>query len=79
MGLEKRKAIGSTIDSLMVEEQEVNNYGDVLDEIKKFYKDLFSKRDLNESSTEVFLEGLELPKISESERILCDKEITLRI
>ena len=77
LGLEKRKAIGSTIDSLMVEGQEVNSYGDVLDEIKKFYKDLFSKRDLNESSTEVFLEGLELPIISDAERILCDKEITM--
>ena len=77
MGLEKRKAIGSTIDSLVVEDQEVNSYEEVLNEIRKFYKGLFSKKDLNDSDTESFLEGLELPKISESEKNLCDQEITI--
>ena len=39
LGLEKKKAMSSTIDSLMVEgDKEVKNYNDVLDEIKKFIK-----------------------------------------
>ena len=74
MGLGKKRAINGTIDSLQVE---VQNYTEVLEEIKKFYKKLFTKQDLNKSDTQVFLEGLNLPKISESEKLLCETEITL--
>ena len=55
---------------------EVNDYNDVLSEIKKFYKNLFSKKDIDNSGTSVFLEGLGLLKISESEKISCDQDVT---
>ena len=78
LGLEKKKAISGTIESLMVDgDNEVKNYKDVLDEIKKFYEKLFSKRALNETDTHVFLEGLDLPKISDAEKISCENELTL--
>ena len=78
LGLEKKRAINGTIDSLQVEgNKEVQNYTEVLEEIKKFYKKLFMKQDLNKSDTQIFLEGLNLPKISESEQLLCETEITL--
>ena len=78
MGLEKKKAISGTIESLMVDgDNEVKNYKDVLDEIKKFYEKLFSKKVLNETDTHVFLEGLDLPKISDAEKISCENELTL--
>ena len=58
LGLEKKRAINGTIDSLQVEgNKEVQNYTEVLDEIKKFYKKLFMKQDLNKSDTQMFLEG----------------------
>ena len=42
LGLEKKKAISGTIESLMVDgDNEVKNYKDVLDEIKKFYDSYF--------------------------------------
>ena len=67
MGLEKKKAISVTIDSLIVDgDNEVKDYKEVLDEIKKFYEKLFSKKVLNETDTHVFLEGLDLPKISDA-------------
>ena len=76
--MEKKRAINSTIDSLQVgDNKEVQNYTEVLEEIKIFYKKLFTKQDLNKSDTQVFLEGLNLPKISESEKLLCETEITL--
>ena len=78
LGLEKKRAISGTIDYLMGEgDKEINNYKEVLDEIKDFYKTLFSKKDLNGTDTQVFLEGLNLPKISDSEKILCENELTL--
>ena len=73
----KRIAINGTIDMLKFDDKtEVNDYNDVLSEIKKFYKNLFSKKDLDNSGTSVFLEGLGLPKISESEKISCDQDVT---
>ena len=46
LGLEKKIAINGTIDMLKLEDDtEVNNYNDVLSEIKRFYKNLFSKKD----------------------------------
>ena len=57
--------------------KEVQNYTEVLEEIKKFHKKLFMKQDLNKSDTQIFLEGLNLPKISDSEQLLCETEITL--
>ena len=77
MGLVK-KSYDDTIDSLQVGgDKEVQNYTEVLEEIKGFYKKLFTKQDLNKSDTRIFLEGLNLPKISESEKLLCETEITL--
>merc|ERR1712015_50922 len=65
LGLEKKRAKNGTIDSLVVEDdKEVKNYKEVLDEIKKFYQKLF-------------LESLNLPKILDSDKIMCDNEITL--
>ena len=78
LGLEKKKAISGTIDSLMVgEDKEVKKYNEVLNEIRTFYQKLFSKQDLNEPDTHIFLEGLNLPKISDFEKNLCENEITL--
>ena len=69
LGLEKRRAINGTIGSLIVDEdKEVKNYNEVLDEIKSFYQNLFKKQVSNEPGTQMFLEGLNLPKISNSER-----------
>ena len=66
LGLEKKRAINGTIDSLQVEgNKEVQNYTEVFEEINGFYKMLFTKQDLNKSDTRIFLEGLNLPKISE--------------
>jgi len=77
LGLEKKRAINGTIDMLKVDDNtEVNDYNDVLSEIKKFYKNLFSKKDLDNSGTSVFLEGLGLPKISESDKNRCDQDVT---
>ena len=76
--LEKRRAINGTIGSLIVDEdKEVKNYNEVLDEIKSFYQNLFKKQVSNELGTQIFLEGLNLPKISDSEEILCENEVTL--
>ena len=76
MGLEKKRAKNGTIDSLVVEDdKEVKNYKEVLDEIKKFYQNLFLKQELNETDTQFFLESLNLPKISDSDKIMCDNEI----
>ena len=78
LGLEKRRAINGTIDSLKIDDDtEVNNYKDVLNEIKTFYKDLFSKKVLPRSDTKQFLESLNLPKISELDKLMCDQELTL--
>ena len=45
LGLEKKKAINGTIDMLLVEDdEEINDYKTVLDEIKIFYKQLFKKK-----------------------------------
>ena len=63
LGLEKKKAISGTIESVVVGENEVTDYKEVLDEIKKFYEQLFSKKVLNETDTHVFLEGLDLSLI----------------
>ena len=56
---------------------EVKNYKEGLDEIKTFYEKLFSKQILNETDTQFFLDGLNLPKISDSEKAMCETEITL--
>ena len=48
-----------------------------LKEIKIFYKNLFSKKVLNNSDTHSFLDSLNLPKISDSEKVLCESEIKL--
>ena len=45
------------------EDKELNDYNEVLDEIRRFYQTLFSKQNLNETDTQVFLEGLNLPKL----------------
>ena len=77
-GLEKKKAISGTIDSLMVgEDKEVKKYNEALNEIRSFYYKLFSRQDLNKPDTHIFLEGLNLPKISDSEKSLCENEMTL--
>ena len=69
LGLEKKIAINGTIDMLKLEDDtEVNNYNDVLEEIKRFYKNLFSKKELDNSGNSLYLEGLGLPKISESQK-----------
>ena len=45
LGLEKKRAINGTIDSLMVDEdKEIKNYNEVLDEIRKFYKHYFQNK-----------------------------------
>ena len=56
LGLEKKRAINGTIESLQVEgNKEVQNYTEVLEEIKKFYKKLFMKQDLDKSDTQISL------------------------
>ena len=76
--MEKRRAINGTIDSLKVDDDtEVKDYKDVLNEIKTFYKDLFSKKVLPRTDTKHFLESLNLPKISELDKLMCDQELTL--
>jgi len=45
LGLEKRRAISSTIDSLLVDkDKEVKNYNEVLNEIRTFYQNYFQNK-----------------------------------
>ena len=78
LGLEKIKAINGTIDMVMGENNnEINDYQGILKEIKNFYTSLFTKKQLDGSDNIVFLESLNLPKISDSDKIFCDADITI--
>ena len=56
---------------------EINDYQGILKEIKNFYTSLFTKKQLDGSDNVVFLESLNLPKISELDKLMFDQELTL--
>ena len=83
LNLEKRNSTKNTIRKLFVvnsqnEEIESENESIILDHAHAFYQNLFQrKRTKSLNSCSKFLDNINMPVISEAQRIFCEKEITL--
>ena len=78
LNLEKKRAESSTLSCLMDENGILQTeYKNILKIIKNFYSKLFEKKfDVDRVKTMDFLARLELPKISDEHRNLCEQDIT---
>ena len=79
LGLEKKKATQGTILTLVKNTSTViDNQRDILDEIRDFYKKLFSRKSHETvQSCDSFLEIQDLPKISTEDKVSCETEISI--
>ena len=77
LNLEKKNAKTSTITKLIVENTIIANQNDILLNIEKFYKNQFENKNENsESDCNFFFKDIDLPSLSEADKILLDKDIT---
>lgn len=62
------------IEKLETSRGEITDKGDIVKEVRDFYKTLFSEEEVDESKIEYFLEGI--VKLSNCERDVCEGKIT---
>ena len=77
LNLEKKNAVTSTINKLTDDNKNVTSQNEVLHDIEKFYKNLFTNKNLKTSaSCKNFLQGLNTPTLDEEDQLLLNIEIT---
>ena len=78
LNLEKKRAESGTLHCIYDDKGVLQtDYKEILNVLNKFYSNLFEKKiDLNFPEARTFLESLNLPKISEAHRLLCEQDIT---
>ena len=78
LGLEQSNGKKNAIDSLLIDGKEVHTTNDVLKECVRFYKCLYTTRDIEEGEINEYLNSTILDSIvSNEDKILCEKELTL--
>ena len=76
LNLEKRNAVTSTITKLTDEDKIVTNQVEVLHDIEKFYKNLFTnKNKKTAASCKNFIQSLNTPVLDEVDQLLLSLEI----
>ena len=78
LNLEKQRGNQNRIRKLILNVKEMNNETEILNQIKLFYQTFFQKPSLKYSADDInlFLNSLDIPKLSTNQIILCDKELT---
>ena len=77
LNLEKKRGAQGMISKILIDNAEITDSQKIEEELKSFYENLFT---CNNSNTQdqnlVFLENISLPKLSENEINLCEKNLT---
>ena len=77
LNLEKKNAKASTITKLTDDDKIVCNQKDILADIEKFYKNLFTNKNTNTAvSCKNFLQNMETPTLDEDDQLSLDRNIT---
>ena len=77
LNLEKQRGAQNTLKKLIVDDKETTDQTRILECIKEFYETLFKKRE-QKIVTEIksFLSHINIPKLSEDKRKLCEEDLT---
>ena len=77
LNLEKQRGAQNTIKKFIVDDKETTDQTHILECIKEFYETLFKKRE-QKTVTEIksFLSHINIPKLSEDKRKLCEEDLT---
>ena len=77
LNLEKQRAVNGLLKKVIVNHREISTPLELNHEIYEFYQKLF-KKSLFKTTDEIlqFLEVIELPKISNDQFLICEKEIS---
>ena len=77
LNLEKQRGAQNTVEKLIVDDKETTDQTHILECIKEFYETLFKKRE-QKTVTEIksFLSHINIPKLSEDKRKLCEEDLT---
>ena len=77
LNLEKKNAKTSIISKLFIENAIIANQKDIMLNIENFYKNQFQNKNENtQSDCDFFLRDLDLPSLSEADKIFLDKDVT---
>lgn len=76
--LEKRNYVNKNISKLDIEGKHINKQEEILQEVKKFYKQLYANKDqdLDDVNLKDLLQKVEVPKINNKIKEILDAEIT---
>ena len=81
LGLEKRNKSKTHVQKLLANlhsSEEITEFNEVQKELKRFYKNLYTKQSLKtEKECLEYLSKLNAPKLSESDRSICEGKLTL--
>ena len=80
LGLEKANKIKSTINTVLLDDGEISNdQSNILNEIKTFYANLYTKKevDLNSVKVDKFFMHDKIPKLNMDQQDICDGMLTL--
>ena len=75
--MEKQRAVNGLLKKVIVNDREISTPLELNREIYEFYQKLF-KKSVFKTTNEIlqFLEVIELPKISNDQLLICEKEIS---
>ena len=73
--LERKNSSSKVISRLNVKGQIIENQNQILGEMRKFYKDLYSSRNCNVDTSPFFSNDQNIKQLKEQNKILCEKPI----
>ena len=78
LNLERLHSENNTVKKVVVENGETSDSKEILNELHKFYSTLFKRRvSKTERECKAFLDSIHLPSLSDEQKLLCDKPITI--